>query len=156
MKSSWFWYILARCLPPTSKQLLCIAGYLQSYLQMYIDWRCHICIHICNAGTSFCTFLYEQCVFTRGGHVQLFFESAIATPQLEGSTSASQFRNFLKNVAPQPQLRNSAIVIFSEVLNFKSATWELHFRNSWQIFGIEQLEIIYFLPPGVFLLLRGF
>jgi hypothetical protein len=34
----------------------------------------------------------------------------------------SHFRNFLKNVAPQPQLRNSAIAIFSEVRNFKSAT----------------------------------
>jgi hypothetical protein len=34
----------------------------------------------------------------------------------------SQFRNFLKNVALQPQLRNSAITIFYEVCNFKSAT----------------------------------
>jgi hypothetical protein len=34
----------------------------------------------------------------------------------------SQFRNFLKNVAPQPQLRNSAIAIFSEIRNFKSAS----------------------------------
>jgi hypothetical protein len=32
----------------------------------------------------------------------------------------SQFRNFLKNVAPQPQLRNSTIAIFSEIRNFKS------------------------------------
>jgi hypothetical protein len=29
-----------------------------------------------------------QAIIDRGGHVQLFFESAIAIPQIEGSTSA--------------------------------------------------------------------
>jgi hypothetical protein len=31
----------------------------------------------------------------------------------------SQFRSFLRNVVSQPQLRNAAIAIFSEVRNFK-------------------------------------
>ncbi len=48
-----------------------------------------------------------------------------------------QFRNFLKNFAPQTQLRNSAIPIFSEVRNFKSSTWELYFRYFRQIFGMD-------------------
>jgi hypothetical protein len=56
---------------------------------------------------------------------------------LKEALPQSQFRNFLKNVAPQPQLRNSAIAIFSEVRNFKSATRELYFRNFRQIFGVE-------------------
>ncbi len=45
-----------------------------------------------------------ECVDSRGGHMQLFFRSAIAIPQLEGSISATwrkHFRNFLKNVGPQ-------------------------------------------------------
>jgi hypothetical protein len=41
---------------------------------------------------------------------------------LKEALPQSQFRNFLRNVAPQLQLRNSAIAIFSEVLNFKSTT----------------------------------
>jgi hypothetical protein len=56
---------------------------------------------------------------------------------LKEALPQSQFRNFLKNVAPQPQLRNPAIAIFPEVRNFKSATWELYFRNFRQIFGVE-------------------
>jgi hypothetical protein len=59
---------------------------------------------------------------TRGGHAQLFFESAIAIPQLEGITSAiaipqlfkkccsatatPQFRNRNFFLSPQPQVRN--------------------------------------------------
>ncbi len=66
-----------------------------------------------------------------------------ALPQL-------QFCNFLKNVAPQPQLRNSANAIFSEVRNFKSAIWELYFRNFRQMLGVEKLKIIYFLAPGAY------
>jgi hypothetical protein len=56
---------------------------------------------------------------------------------LKEALPQSQFRNFLKNVAPQPQLRNSVIAIFSEVRNFKSATQELYFRNFRQVFGVE-------------------
>jgi hypothetical protein len=41
---------------------------------------------------------------------------------LKEALPQSQFRNFFKNVAPQPQLRNSAIAIFSEVRNFNTAT----------------------------------
>jgi hypothetical protein len=64
---------------------------------------------------------------TRGGHAQLFFESAITIPQLEGSTSAIAIPQLFKEML----LRNcnSAIAIFSDVRNFKSATCELHFRN---------------------------
>jgi hypothetical protein len=48
---------------------------------------------------------------TRGGHAQLFFESAIAIPQLEGSTSAiarpQLFKEMLlrnrNSAIPQPQ-----------------------------------------------------
>jgi hypothetical protein len=54
---------------------------------------------------------------------------------LKEAIPQSQFRNFLRNVAPQPQLYNSAIAIFSAVRNFKSSTWELHFRNFQHIFG---------------------
>ncbi len=43
------------------------------------------------------------------GHAQPFL-----SPQ-------SQFRNFLRNVTPQPQLRNSAIAIFSEVRNLRAS-----------------------------------
>ncbi len=56
---------------------------------------------------------------------------------LKEALPQSQFRNFSRNLAPQPQLRNSAIAIFSEVQNFKSATLELHFRNFRHIFGHE-------------------
>jgi hypothetical protein len=60
------------------------------------------------------------------GTRNFFVESAITIPQLEKSTSAiatpqSQFRNFLKNVAPQPQLCNFAIAIFSEVSNLRAS-----------------------------------
>jgi hypothetical protein len=61
----------------------------------------------------------------------LFFESTIAIPQIEGSTSTIAILQFFK----EKLLRNSAITIFSDVLNFKSATSELHFRNLWHIFG---------------------
>jgi hypothetical protein len=53
----------------------------------------------------------------RGGHMQLFLESAIAIPQLEGSTSAIAIPQLLKNVAPQWQLRNCN---FSEVPNLRA------------------------------------
>jgi hypothetical protein len=64
----------------------------------------------------------------RGGHAQLFFESAIAIPQLEGSTSAiaipqlfkkccsatatPQFRNRNFFRSPQIQVRNLRLEIF--------------------------------------------
>jgi hypothetical protein len=61
-------------------------------------------------------------------------------PQLEGSTSAIAIPELFKKCCSATatlQLLNSAITIFSEVCNFKSATWELHFRNFWHIFGRE-------------------
>ncbi len=63
---------------------------------------------------------------------------------LKGALPQSQFRNFLRNVAPQPQLRNSAIAIFSEIRNFRSSTWELHFRNFRNIFRRGVAGITYF------------
>jgi hypothetical protein len=45
----------------------------------------------------------------RGGHAQLFFESAIATPQLEGSTSAIAIPQLFKeccSATATPQFRN--------------------------------------------------
>ncbi len=73
----------------------------------------------------------------RSGHVQLFFSPQSQLRNLKETLPQSQFRNFLKNVAPKPQLRNSAIAIFSEVRHLKSATWELYFRNFRQIFDVE-------------------
>ncbi len=78
---------------------------------------------------------FSSVFISRGGDAQLFFESAIAIPQLEGSTSAIAIPQHFFNIAPQPQLCNSAIAIFSEVRNFYSATWELQFRNFRHIFG---------------------
>ena len=46
-------------------------------------------------------------VYTRGGHAQLFFESAIAIPQLEGSTSAIAIPQLFEEMLLRN--RNSAI-----------------------------------------------
>ncbi len=89
---------------------------------------------------------------TRGGHAQLFFDSARATTQLEGCTSAIRIPQLLKEML----LRNSAIAIFSEVRNFKSATWELYFRNFWQILVWSSLKLYLLFIVRCFLLLRGF
>jgi hypothetical protein len=62
----------------------------------------------------------ETLVFIRGGHAQLFFESAIVIPQLVGSTSAIAIPQLFKEMFLRN--RNSAIAIFSEARNFKSAT----------------------------------
>ncbi len=59
-------------------------------------------------------------LFNRGGHAQLFFESAIAIPQFEGSTSAIAIPQLFKEMLLRN--RNSAIAIFSEARNVKSAT----------------------------------
>jgi hypothetical protein len=58
--------------------------------------------------------------FAEVGTRNFFFESAIAILQLEGSTSAITIPQLFKEML----LRNcnSAITIFSEVRNFKSAT----------------------------------
>jgi hypothetical protein len=87
----------------------------------------------------------------RGGHAQLFFESATAIPQLERSTSAiaipqlfkkccsatatPQFRkrNFFRS--PQLQVRNLKALL----LQFSAYFWP------W-----SSLKVDIFLPPGVF------
>ncbi len=77
----------------------------------------------------------QKRVHTRSGHAQLFFESAIVIPQLDGNTSAIAIPQLLKkccSTTATPQFCNSN---FSEVRNFKSVTWELHFRNFRHVFG---------------------
>jgi hypothetical protein len=69
--------------------------------------------------------MYNQ----RWARATFFLSPQSQLRNLKEALPQSQFRNFLKNVAPQPQLRNSAIAIFSEIRNFKSA--------SQQIFGME-------------------
>jgi hypothetical protein len=49
-----------------------------------------------------------------------FFSPQSQLRNLKEALPQSQFRNFLKNVAPQPQLRNSAIAFFSEVRNLRA------------------------------------
>jgi hypothetical protein len=61
-------------------------------------------------------------MISRGGHAQLFFESAIAIPQLEGSTSAIAIRQLFKEMLLCN--RNSAIPqsqFFSEVRNLRAS-----------------------------------
>jgi hypothetical protein len=69
-------------------------------------------------------------------------ESVIATPHPEGSTYPIATPQLFKEMLLHNH--NSAIAIFPEVRNFKSATWELtvnfstwelKFRNFWHIFG---------------------
>jgi hypothetical protein len=57
-------------------------------------------------------------VNVRGGHAQLFFESAIAIPQLEGSTSAIAIPQLFKNML----LRNCNSAIPQSQFFLKSAT----------------------------------
>jgi hypothetical protein len=79
------------------------------------------------------------CCTGRGGHEQLFFESAIAIPQLEGSTSAiaipqlskemllrnrnseiPQSQYFLMSTTSSPQLENFISAIFGIFLAVES------------------------------------
>jgi hypothetical protein len=75
-------------------------------------------------------------VMHRGGNAQLFFESAIATPQLEGSTFATaipqlfkefcsataipQSQFFLKSATSSPQLESLTSAIFGRFLAWSS------------------------------------
>ncbi len=71
------------------------------------------------------------------GTHNFFLKSAIAIPQLEGSTSAIAIPQCLEkccSTTATPQFRNR---IFFGVRNFKSATWKLRFRNFRRIFGRE-------------------
>jgi hypothetical protein len=72
--------------------------------------------------------LFCSALISRGGHAQLFFESAIAIPQLEGSTSAiaipqllkkccsatatPQLQFFLKSATSSPELESFISAIF--------------------------------------------
>jgi hypothetical protein len=57
----------------------------------------------------------------RGGHAQLFFESAIAIPQVKGAIPQSQCRNFLRNVAPQSQFFLKSATLNLPLESFTSA-----------------------------------
>jgi hypothetical protein len=56
------------------------------------------------------------------GTRNFFLSPQMQFRNLKEALPQSQFRNFLRNVALQLQLHNSAIAIFSEVRNFKSTT----------------------------------
>jgi hypothetical protein len=49
---------------------------------------------------------------------------------LKEALPQSQFRNFLRNVAPQLQLRSSAIANFSEVRNFNPQLETFNNKNT--------------------------
>ncbi len=71
-------------------------------------------------------------IYQRWARATFFWVRNRNSATLKEALLQVQFRNFLRNVAPQPQLRNCN---FFKVHNFKSATWELHFRNFWHFFG---------------------
>ncbi len=54
------------------------------------------------------------------GKRNFFFGPQSQFRNMKEALPQSQFRNFLRDVAPQPQLRNSALAIFSEVRNLRS------------------------------------
>jgi hypothetical protein len=72
--------------------------------------------------------IYLSCRTIRGGQAQLIFASAIAIPQLEGSTSAIAIPQLLKKCCSATATPQTQFV-------FESATSELHFRNFQCIFG---------------------
>ncbi len=62
-------------------------------------------------------------VMSRGGHAQLFFESAIAIPQLEGSTSAIAIPQLLMkccSATATPQFRNRNFFLSPQLESFTS------------------------------------
>jgi hypothetical protein len=85
----------------------------------------------------------------RGGLEQLFFESAIAIPELEGSTYAIAISQLFKEMLLRN--RNSEIAIFSEVRNLRASIPQF----SAFFLHMEWLEINIF-TTRYFLLWRGF
>jgi hypothetical protein len=73
--------------------------------------------HPYTAHELYCTYLIDM-LYSRQ-RCNFFVYSAIASPQLGGSTCAIAIQQLLKEML----LRNFAIAIFSEVRNFQSATW---------------------------------
>jgi hypothetical protein len=71
---------------------------------------------------------------------------------LQEALPQSQFRNFLRNVAPQPQLHNSAIAMFSEVRNLRVSLPQFS-AIFWPRSGLK-MDI--FFTTRCFMLLRGF
>ncbi len=95
-------------------------------------------------------------VNTRGGHAKLFLKSTIAISQFEGRTSAIATPQLLKECCSATatlQFHNRTFFWSPQlqVHNFKSATWEFHFRNFRHIFGRGVAwNYMYFLPLGAF------
>jgi hypothetical protein len=87
-------------------------------------------------------------LLTRGRHAQLFFDSAIAIPQLEGSTSAIAIPQLFKKCC-------SATAIPQSQFFPKSATSSPQLEPSLPQFSEyfwpwSSLELYIFLPPGFF------
>ncbi len=87
----------------------------------------------------------------RGGHAQLFFESAIAIPQLEGSTSAIAIPQLLKKCSsaiatPQFCNRNFFRSPQLQVRNLRTLLPQF----SAYIWPWSSLKLEIFLPPGFF------
>jgi hypothetical protein len=80
------------------------------------------------------------------GTRNFFLSSQSQFRNLKEALPQSQFRNFFRNVAPQPQLRNSAIAIFSEVRNLRLSLPQ--FLAYFWLWSSLKLDI--FLPPGFF------
>jgi hypothetical protein len=62
--------------------------------------------------------------FIRGGHTQLFFESATAIPQLDGSTCAIAIPQLFKKccfATATPQFRNRSFFLSPQLESFTSA-----------------------------------
>jgi hypothetical protein len=102
--------------------------------------------------------IYNLCCYpSSGGQLlpevgarNIFWSSQSQFHNLKEERPQSQFCNYLRNAAPQPQFHNSAIAIFSEVRNFISVTWEFHFRYFRHIFG-RGVAWNYIFLPQVFL-----
>ncbi len=84
--------------------------------------------------------LTAGCHITRGGHAQHFFESAIAIPQLEGSTSAIAILQLLKKCCsataiPQSQFFQKSAASSPQLESFSSAIFvtfsAVEFCRSW-------------------------
>jgi hypothetical protein len=99
-----------------------------SSLYFGLDIFCHF-----NATIPDCDAVFSV-EFYRGGHTQLFFESAIATPQLEGSTSAIAIPQLFKECCSATAIPQSQF--FSEVRNL-GALLPQFLANFWHIFGVK-------------------
>ncbi len=116
--------------------------YIFIYMYIHIHAHVHLLVHLYSeyehvpelvhfhVHLHVCTWTWI-CAIGRGGHAQLFFESAIAIPQLEGSISTIAILQLFKEML----LRNRNPAIPHLQFFLKTATWALQFHNFWHIFG---------------------